>query len=717
MPSLRRPLPAALLACLALACGDASRHPGPVRLVELVASGADAEPEVLAGGMEVGPRPVTLEVALPAERVARLRVTAAGDANLIRLTWRLAGDGRFRPFRSLSFPLSPDGEEHVYDVDLRREPYWTGTVVGLRLVAEEGTATLREVVGLGSRSPRVTSLAGLTLPSLGGARYELPLPPDLPRRATFDARLGLLPRFEDKAVTAHFRAWVEGPGGERRDWLDERITGGGGPPWRPVSRRVEVPRGGKLVLEASASWDGAALPDGSAVWGSPLLLPAGDRAAGPNLLVVVVDTLRADLLGAYGGPPGLTPNLDAFAREAVRFDDLATPAPWTLPSVATLLTGYQPGVHGAGRQLGEFIPTALGPSPPTLAELLADSGLRTAGIYNNIYLNPSFGLERGFDHYAWFETTDDVLVDRALEQLDVLRDERHFLFLHLFGPHHPYMPPDPPCRSVARRFAPDHRGEERCHAERSDVPTIGEPPPPVAERPWIEGLYRAEVAFTDQQLGRLFAGLAERGLDRDTVILVVSDHGEAFWERLDQQERLGYLQADHGHTLYEELLRVPALLRAPSREPGVFAGPAEMADLLPTLLALLGVGAPPVQGLDLVPLLDGGAAERRTRTTGALLYGAQRRAVRRGDWKLVVPADDPSLPVELYDLAADPGEVRNLAAERPDVVAGLRALAERDLGDAARLRRRLLAQGEDVLESTYLEWNHVTKLRSLGYLK
>jgi arylsulfatase A-like enzyme len=242
-------------------------------------------------------------------------------------------------------------------------------------------------------------------------------------------------------------------------------------------------------------------------------------------------------------------------------------------------------------------------------------------------------------------------------------------------------------------------------------------------RRWVEGLYRAEVAFSDRQLGRLVAALDRLDLADDTILWVVSDHGEAFWERLDQQAAHGYEQADHGHTHFQELVRVPGLLRAPGVAPRVVDHPVETVDFFPTLLALAGVEPPVNQGLDLAPLLAGEPPGRRTLISDFLLYGQSRWSVRRGPWKLVVPEREspedggPELAVELYDLAADPGETRDLAAERPDVVSALLAYGEREREARQDLRRRLLAGGDDVLQSSYLEWNHITKLRALGYLQ
>ncbi len=716
----------------------------PLRIASLLAP-PPVEPVALAAGFEVGAAPVSVPVEVAASRVSRLRLRARGDAPLVRLSWRLAGERRVAPYRALSFPMLTGGEERVYEIDLRREPYWTGRIAELRFDSAEGTAEIASIEGLGGAAAhRLTSLKGLTVPSLPGGRVEVELPAELPERARFETWAGLLPRFDRPRVEARFRAWVEpAGGGEPVVWLDERIAGGAhgaAQGWQRLSQDVEVPAaGGRLVLEATAVHGTLRLPGGSAVWGAPNLVPPG-RVAGMNLLLVVVDTLRADVVGAYGGDGGLTPSLDELAKRAARFEEMLAPSPWTLPSVATLLTGQPPQVHGAGRRIGEFAPTALGEALPTLAGELARRGYHTAAVYNNIYLNPSFGLERGFDEYAWVEDDDEVIVDRALARLEEIQDRRHFLFVHLFGPHHPYAPPEEACHVHAERFAPDYEGDLGCVSERRDVPTLDGVVPPQEDWRWIEGLYRAEVAHTDRQLGRLLTALEQMGLASDTVVAVVSDHGEAFFDRLAQLDEQGYVQADHGHTFFSELLRVPAFLAVPDRPATVLSGPAELADLMPTLLHLLGFAVPPFGGHDLTDRLDGApAVERPTLLADGLLYGPGRWAARRGPWKLVVPdavpepADGeeegdeaaeaggesaPPVPApELYDLASDAGEKRDVAGQHADVVRDLTALAARERAEREALRRRLLAGDEDVLNAAYLEWNHITKLRALGYLK
>ena len=381
-----------------------------------------------------------------------------------------------------------------------------------------------------------------------------------------------------------------------------------------------------------------------ALWGDPLLVTPG-RPAGRNLVVVLLDTLRADALGSYGSRLGTTPNLDAFARRGIRLADMSAPAPWTLPSVTALLTGLEPQTHGAGYRYGNFAPTGLASGATTMAEVMRDHGAYTLGVYHNIYVNPAFGLDQGFDAYVSHEARAEVLVDAALARLKRLRaagDGRIFLYLHLFDLHNPYSPPPEECEGVARHLDPGYRGPLGCTGDRRPE----NPLPPAADRPWYAALYQAEVAYVDREMGRFLAGLHDLGMDGDTVIAIVSDHGEEFWTRLDQEKALGYeANSDHGHTHYRELLHVPAMIRVPGRAPQVVTAPAETADLFPTLLHLAGVTPPPCQGIDLVPLLDGAPPTRRTFVSDLLLHGPARWAVRRGPWQLVVPVD-AALPTE-----------------------------------------------------------------------
>jgi len=702
------------LLLLSLLWAAACREPAGRGLLRLgrLAAPLPAKAVALPAGLVLSAEPTPIEADLDAARIARLEIRAKGNATLATVSWRLAQDPRFPPYRTLSFPLNPDGAEHLYEVDLGHEAYWTGEVVGMRLSATGGSLSLLSLAGKpGADLYRSMSLKGESVPALPGlAKLDLPLPRDLPAGARFESRIGFVPEVDRPGARAVFRAVLDG-----RPWLEKTLTGsdGEGGGWRTVAEALPAGSAGrKLTLSVEASRNGEALPEGVALWGDPLLVLPG-KPAGKNLIVILIDTLRADALGVYGGRDGLTPNLDAFARSGIRLAQLMSPAPWTLPSVSSLVTGLSPQTHGAGQRFGNFAPTGLPAGATTLAEVLRDRGFYTLGVYHNIYVNPAFGLEQGFDEYAAYEDSAEVLVDQALARLKRYEgDRRLFLYLHLFDAHNPYSPPEPECTAVARRLVPAYAGPLGCTGDRRPE----NPLPPAADRPWLEGLYKAEVAYTDRQIGRFLAGLHALGLDRDSVIAIVSDHGEEFWERLDQEKALGYeVNGDHGHTHYQELLHVPALLHVPGRAPKVVADLVQTVDLFPTLLHLVGVEAPPNQGQDLVPVLDGRPAERETLISDLLLHGAPRWAVRRGPWKLVVPRV-PGLPAELYNLDRDPGERVNMAEREPETAAALRAYGEREMAARVKDRGRYLA-GSESLNATYLEWNHITKLRSLGYLR
>jgi arylsulfatase A-like enzyme len=666
------PSRSAALLFLSLVLLLAACERSPRRLVRLgslvrVEKGA---PVALPAGAATPAEPYRVAPGLSAARVAKLRLRARGSATLATLSWKLARDRGFPPFRTLSFPLVPDGREHLYEIDLQREPYWTGRVEVLRLAVDAGRLDLLALAGEPATEPyRSMSLGGESVPSLPGlARIELELPDGLPRGTVFETRLGLVPEYDRPGVRAAFRIYLEEEG-RRSLWFAEEVAGGARPGWHLVRRELPARRG-RLALAVAATQGGSPLPEGVALWGDPTLVAPG-RREGRNLVVILVDTLRADALGTYGSREGLTPRIDAFARQGTRFAELFAPASWTLPSVSALSTGLQPQTHGAGQRYGNFAPTGLPGGVRTMAEALRQAGFYTVGVYHNIYVNPAFGLQQGFDEYLSQEERADVLVDSALARLRrYAPDRRFFLYLHLFDPHNPYEPPERECREVARRLAPAYHGPLGCKADRR--PEL--PVPPAADRRWHEALYKGEIAFTDRQVGRFLDGLDALGLGKDTVVALLSDHGEEFWTRYDAERARGYeANGDHGHTLYQELLHVPGIVREPGRRPAVVAAPVEMVDLFPTLLHLSGVAPPPSEGQDLVPLLDGHAAERRpTLIADVLLHGPPRWSVQRGPWKLIVPRE-PGLPLELYDLARDPGETTNVLGERPDEA---RALGE-----------------------------------------
>lgn len=557
----------------------------------------------------------------------------------------------------------------------------------------------------------------LSVPAVAGS-LRVELPAGLPATGIFETWIGVDPASQP-GTEVRFRVWLQ-TDSQRELWLELSLASGeGAGRWRLMRRRVKLPQdGASLLLEADLPR--AADSSAPGLWGSPrLVFPPSDPQDRDrlNLLVIGIDTLRADAVGAWGGDDALTPELDRLAGEGIRFADLAAPSPWTLPSFATLFTGLHPQTHGAGRRLNEadrlrdLELSPLGSGPSTLASILSEAGYLSGGFYVNPFLGPAFGLDRGYDEYRGFpdRVRAGPVVDRAAAWLERNRDRPFFLFVHLFDPHTPYAPPAKVCEAVARILEPDF-SDLPCQADRSHGSGV-----PPAERPWARALYRAEVAYTDSQVGRLLDALEELGLDDRTAVLLVSDHGEELWERPELAERPGYRAgADHGHSHFQELIRVPAVLRIPGIEPVTVDAAAAMADLLPTVLDYLGIEGPRVQGRSLRPLAEGHRLPEPLRLSDFLLYGRDRWAARRGPWKLVASAgDDPTL--ELYHLGRDPAERRDVAMQEPDVTRGLLEAGRAELERRSRLRRELA--GADDLEPAAVSDEQRERLRALGYVQ
>ncbi|MCU0304480.1 MAG: sulfatase-like hydrolase/transferase [Thermoanaerobaculales bacterium] len=360
---------------------------------------------------------------------------------------------------------------------------------------------------------------------------------------------------------------------------------------------------------------------------------------GLNLVLVTLDTTRADALGCYGAPPGSTPNLDRLAAEGALFRRATACTPLTLPSHSTILTGTWPpshGVRGNGRD-------ALADRAVTVAEVLRDAGYRTRAVVGAFVVKRMFGLAQGFDEYdeamplaapgrPALERPGDLVVDAAIGDLTELGDGRFFLWVHLYDPHLPY---------VSREgHAPDSREA-----------------------------YAEEVAFADRQLGRLLGALDALGRAGDTAVLAVGDHGEGLGD---------HGETEHGFLLVEATQRVPLLLRAPGMSPRgrVVEARVRTVDVAPTLLELAGLEPPEAMSGSSLLALAAGSGEGGGRPAygeswegHANLALAPLRSLHEDDWKLVEGARP-----RLYDLAADPGERTDLAAVHPDRVAAMRAV-------------------------------------------
>lgn len=414
----------------------------------------------------------------------------------------------------------------------------------------------------------------------------------------------------------------------------------------------------------------------------------GRGAAPPSVLLVTLDTTRVDLLGAYGGK-GSTPRLDAFAASAVRFERAFTTAPYTGPSHASLLTGQYPARHG----LRDYLEQALPPRADTLAEMLRARGYQTAAFVSSYVLDPRFGLAQGFEAYSSPEKSPAEpghwrpgprTVGLALDWLRAPdRGQPFFLWVHLYDAHGPYMPPD--------RF-------------RKPLPASVRPGSPDAQRQ----RYYEQGAVLDEQFGRLLDAVeAITGADH-LLAAVVADHGELLGE-------YGRKLGAHSNALVDATLRVPLLLRIPGRTtPGVRSDAVSVIDVLPTILSALQLPVPAdVEGRS---LLDSPAPPEARTPYSETLYeffgrsndGDELASVRDGRFVLLAHADRD----ELFDLATDPSERKDVSSLYPERRDALRAVL-------ARLRKDWASAAPNpplVLDDDGRA-DHLERLRALGYVE
>ena len=404
----------------------------------------------------------------------------------------------------------------------------------------------------------------------------------------------------------------------------------------------------------------------------------------PNVLLISMDTTRADHLSVYGYARDTSPSLRALAERGTLFEIAYAPSATTGPSHASLFTSLPPISHGVlknGRRLnGEF---------ETLAEILAEAGYETSAVVSSFVLSGRFGYGQGFGFFdedfsnanvpqgttLWegrsisgkFYGSADDTTRRALSWLDA-RDHPgspFFLFVHYFDPHDPYLPPE----GYSPPFRPGPK--EALKLNRSVF------------------LYDTLLSFTDHEIGRLLEAFEARGLARDTLVIVTGDHGEGLMQR-------GHMF--HGVHLYEEGVRVPLIFSWPGEIPPdrVSAGPISLVDLAPSILELAGIGphhalegqslAAAIRGLSRIDPERPVHLYRRPyegeQVADGVYAEGEKFALRRGPWKLIEGPAENSL--ELFDLEGDPLETRNLACVEPEVVARMREDLTRWRGQARR---------------------------------
>ncbi len=411
-----------------------------------------------------------------------------------------------------------------------------------------------------------------------------------------------------------------------------------------------------------------------------LALPSGLQAEvkpQPNVVVITIDTLRADHLGCYGYKLIRTPNIDALAAQSVRFERAYTPVPVTLPAHTAIFTGTYPMFSG----MHDFSGNKLNPSQPTLASILKQHGYVTGAVIASAVLDSRFGLNKGFDFYydhfdfnrlqeanlEEMERPGNVVADVALDWLGKHYKEKFFLWMHLYDPHYPYNPPAP------------------YSAEYKDRP------------------YDGEIAFADSQVGRLIAFLKAKGLYGSTLIVLSGDHGESLGEHGER---------NHGFFIYNATLHVPVIIHLPgTASPKAVPELVSLVDLTPTVLQFLRMDVPPqVQGQSLLPLMT---AKREKEEDARSLYAETFLPRLHFDWSELRSVETEKYHFiqaprsELYDLSSDPGETRNIYPERKAVAEELQARLN------ALLRQ--YSADQELAQKTGLDPALMERLKSLGY--
>lgn len=450
-----------------------------------------------------------------------------------------------------------------------------------------------------------------------------------------------------------------------------------------------------------------------------------DAAERPDVVLVMIDTLRADRLGVYGYERPTSPHIDALAAEGVVFRRASAPSSWTKPSVASLFTGRLPSEHGAVSFARD-----LRPELPTLAERMAAAGYRTVGVSANfVHLRAETGLGRGFGHWQTFSVPAETeggdaiwgdpgnrraapgapAVNEQVRRALAGRDgaEPLFLYVHYMEPHSGFVPPARHRRRFLRDPLPEERGVAGIPSDRVVELAAGRAEAGPVERRRIRDLYDAEIAAADEAVGELLEDLKALRPSRERIVVVLSDHGEELGD---------HGSWFHGTTLHRELLRIPLIVwdSRGTRGSGPRDEPVDLLDVTATLLAVAGAEPlPAMRGRDL--LAPGGLAERGLLAElhpdapfeSHVRPRHQRVALLRWPWKTILDREGEAV---LYRLDRDPHERRPLAPAGPETPSGL-VEAAREWAEART------ADTGDASEAPPLDPEVVEGLRELGYVE
>jgi len=425
--------------------------------------------------------------------------------------------------------------------------------------------------------------------------------------------------------------------------------------------------------------------------GDPVLHDLEEYGRHKGVVLVSIDTLRRDHVGAYGYARPTTPRLDELARGGILCEDAVSTSSWTLPAHLSMLTSADPSRHG-----GTDMRHGFNRRIPTLAATLQHAGFATQAITSHLYVSSVYGLHEGFDHLDFRQDRRATEVaDRATAVLDRVGDRPFLLFLHFYDPHWHYDPPDETRRLFETPYSGSLTGVWADFSKRDRANVSA------ADLAHLLALYDGEIRYTDNELGRVLDHLAARGLGRGTLVFVTSDHGEEFLE---------HGSWEHQKTLYEEVIRIPLMLAGPGVVGRREAAQATLLDVMPTVLAWTGVAPQgPLEGKSLLaPPGERDAYGETDHTTD----GTPKLFLRGGGgrWKTILSLSRDGREVrqeDWFDLASDPGEGRSVPPTA---------------GVAETIRRRAVerwraGRGEGTgAPSVKLTPDQVERLRALGYV-
>ena len=588
---------------------------------------------------------------------------------------------------------------HLVELTAGGEAEWTGgeggapeapkglsaaVADGGEIAGWTGQIEMRQAEGVSDTRMVVAAPAG------SAVKYGLELPPEPVLRLG----LGYQPPAEDGGEIT-YRVAVSAANSSAEILLEETVTVDRVSAWR--DREIDLTRyaGRRVTLELGTSTSAESLWAG---WSAPEVASRTRKAGRPNVLLISLDTLRADSLGCYGYERPTSPDIDALAARSTLFQQAVSQAPWTRPSHMALFTGVFPTSRSR-------------PDPPLLAEILWRSGYRTGAFTGGGQVHPSLGFGPGFERYEVIDWLRHPEVVESWWQTDDGRPR--FAFLHTFEIHDPYTH-DTFTAGLESGRIEGHFGRWKWERLKKQGGLTDD------EKRFARALYDGDIAFTDKQLGALLERLEALGLLEDTIVILTSDHGEQFWEHGTWR---------HGQVLYDHQLLVPLVIYTPppvrqalGDNPVLAGGEVEaqvsLVDILPTLLDILDIAEVEtlVNGRSIRPLLEGkrlGRQEAFAENTN--IRAAERKALRTERYKYIHQfpkhrkGDHLEETVQLFDLTNDPLESTDIAEEYPELVAGF----ER--------RLQAIVQGTDVTAApeevpAEIDEELRKQLEALGYI-